>query len=756
MTLLLAHPENRRMHAPRRTPRGLLATAFALLSLAAPAARAVSFHSTAIDLTPDGEEVWVVNPDHGTVSVIKTRQPDPNTLLAEIPVGNGPWCLDIHPTNGEIWVACQGDDRIVIVDGPGRTVIGSFDAGFETFGVAFSPQGDVALVTATGSDEIFVVDVATRAILETMPVYRRPRGIAWREDGARAWVSHLLQPEYFGRLTVVEPAAGTTHEIQLLQVFGSQRGGYAACMQNIALGPAPADSLLWMPTHLVNSAKGGLSGIPLTPTNSYHAVLKAVNVTTEADLNWDTYFLSEGGSPNTGYAGGTTPVGGPIAVDFRDYRAFVANLQSNDVTVLTNDLLHPAELATFPAGDAPIGIVTHPDIHRVYVANWLSRDVTVFNPSAMVPVATVATTTSEVLTEDILRGKRLFFTSTGRMSFEHRGSCSSCHPFGRSDGHTWDFSQFGSHVRSTPDWRTIGQTGPLGWTANVDEVQDFEWSIRNLLGGAGLIDGTPNPPLGPRNGGLSGDLDALARFVTTSRHRSDTPYLQPDRTLTAEADSGRVLFHDSVVGCASCHVPPFYTDSSLLASPFIRHDVGTADSTDAEGAGGFDTPSLVGVWDTGPWLHRHQAKTLEAVLTTFNPDDEHGITSHLAPDQIGFLVAFLRSIGWPDSAGSPVAAGDLPALRTGALDPAFPNPFSEATSLRFRVEAARADVLIDIVDVAGRRVRTVLSRELPHGTHVVGWDGADQEGGAVAPGIYFARLRLDGRSAGAKRLTILR
>ncbi len=738
---------------PYRVLPAFLLVAAALAFPGGPAG-AVSFHSTAIDVTPDGNEIWVANPDHGSVSVLRARTPGAFTILAEIPVGRDPWCLDIHPTNGEVWVASHRDDRIDIIDGPTRAVVASIDAGFETFGIAFAPAGDVALVTASGSRQVFAVDVATRTITHTFDAYRAPRGIAWSADGTKAWVSHLLMPEYFGKLTVVDAVAWTASEINLLQVFGTNRAGYPSSMQNITL--APAGDYLWIPTHLINSAKGVLSGVPLTPTNMFHAVVRPVDVLTGTDLNWSTYFLSEGGTPDSGYAGGTTPVGGPIAVDFKSGRAYIANLNSNNVTILDDDIMHPVELGVLPAGAAPIGIVTHPDLLRAYVANWLGRSITAINTNMQTVIGEYPTTTTEPLSPRVLHGKQLFYTSTGRMSFENRNSCTGCHVMGRNDARNWDLTQTGLRIRATKNTRGAMFTGPHGWTSGQDEIQDNEWSIRGLLGGVGLIDGTPNPSLGAPNAGLSDDLDDLSLFVSSQRIRPDTPYLAPDGSLTPDAEAGRVLFFDPVVGCGTCHSGPFYTDSSLQETPFLLHDVGTGDPADSTTAGGLDTPSLVGCWDDAPYLHNHVAKTMVAVLTTFNPDDLHGVTSHLTALEIDQLAAFVNSIGMPDSIGPPVGAPVVAAREEGSAAVAYPNPFRAETSLRFSLASPARDVRVDVYDVAGRHVRSLLAQPLSRGTHIVGWDGRNAEGRAVATGAYFARWSVDGAARPTARMTILR
>lgn len=77
-----------------------------------------------------------------------------------------------------------------------------------------------------------------------------------------------------------------------------------------------------------------------------------------------------------------------------------------------------------------------------------------------------------------------------------------------------------------------------------------------------------------------------------------------------------------------------------------------------------------------------------------------------------------------------------------------PNPFFRSTLLRYDVPAGGAPVRVDIYDVAGRLVRTLVDAAQSGGGHAVRWDGRDAAGSAVASGVYLVRL-----SAGAKRRT---
>ena len=88
---------------------------------------------------------------------------------------------------------------------------------------------------------------------------------------------------------------------------------------------------------------------------------------------------------------------------------------------------------------------------------------------------------------------------------------------------------------------------------------------------------------------------------------------------------------------AACHSGDAFTDGLL-------HDVGTGiDPSETRGSK-FDTPSLLGIHDTAPYLHDGSAPTLRAALTSSNTGDKHGDTSILTEEEINALVAYLRSL----------------------------------------------------------------------------------------------------------------
>ncbi len=71
----------------------------------------------------------------------------------------------------------------------------------------------------------------------------------------------------------------------------------------------------------------------------------------------------------------------------------------------------------------------------------------------------------------------------------------------------------------------------------------------------------------------------------------------------------------------------------------------------------------------------------------------------------------------------------------------YPNPFNPTTTIRFDVPTS-SFVSLEIYDLVGLRIRTlVVDRRMSAGSHVVTWNGLDENGVAVSSGTYLYRLR---------------
>lgn len=103
---------------------------------------------------------------------------------------------------------------------------------------------------------------------------------------------------------------------------------------------------------------------------------------------------------------------------------------------------------------------------------------------------------------------------------------------------------------------------------------------------------------------------------------------------------------------------------------------------------------------------------------------------------------------------SPQAEAEAPPEYWG-VGAATPNPTRATTGIDFTLSAP-APRLLDVFDVAGRRVRSLQTTgELPAGDHRATWDGRDERGAPVAAGTYFLRLRA-GENVSTQKVTVLR
>ncbi len=107
---------------------------------------------------------------------------------------------------------------------------------------------------------------------------------------------------------------------------------------------------------------------------------------------------------------------------------------------------------------------------------------------------------------------------------------------------------------------------------------------------------------------------------------------------------------------------------------------------------------------------------------------------------------------FPITVSSTVGVGDdlAPAF---SLGPAYPNPFLASASFDFSL-AEVGSARLQVFDLSGRRVATIVSGILTAGMHTARWDGRDERGRAVGAGVYVVRLTAGGRTLSARVIRV--
>lgn len=85
----------------------------------------------------------------------------------------------------------------------------------------------------------------------------------------------------------------------------------------------------------------------------------------------------------------------------------------------------------------------------------------------------------------------------------------------------------------------------------------------------------------------------------------------------------------------------------------------------------------------------------------------------------------------------PISTVDFsgPDLQTAA----YPNPFTESTTLSIVVKE-KSQLRIDIFDLSGRPIRSLIDQEYEKGIHLIEWDGSTNQGSRCKPGAFLIRV----------------
>src|ERR1041385_7605938 len=90
-------------------------------------------------------------------------------------------------------------------------------------------------------------------------------------------------------------------------------------------------------------------------------------------------------------------------------------------------------------------------------------------------------------------------------------------------------------------------------------------------------------------------------------------------------------------------------------------------------------------------------------------------------------------------------AGDYGAVDARQLERPVPNPFTNGMRMAYAVANTGERVEISVYDLAGRRMKALVSSVQAPGRHDVAWDGRDENGTHVRRGMYFIHIRIGTR-----------
>ncbi len=594
-----------------------------------------------------------------------------NGLAAE-PQSLSPSALVVDRAGGTLYIAERDVSRIAVLD----LSVGRLTAGIaltvKPTGLCLAPDGRRLYVTGGGLvGKVLVVDPAAGEVTQEFTVGHSPMAPVVNAEGTRLYVCNRFDSAVgvldltTGRTTadirvVREPVAAALTldgaDLFVLNLLPTSRsdGAYvAAAISVIDCSRNRVATTITLPNGSTQPR-----GICMSPDGRYayvtHVLARYQLPTTQLARGWmntnaltvieiasrkvvNTVLLDDVDS------GAANPWGVACTGDGR--WLCVAHAGTSEISVITRESLH-RRLDAAAANQPVTGVVSRAEDvpndlsfltgirQRVRLLGKGPRNLVVVGSTAYVAeyfsdtlsiVDFACPTRPEVrsfplgpngLMTAARRGEMLF--NDADLCFQMWQSCASCHTDeGRADSLNWDLLNDGlGNPKNTKSLLLSPQTPPA---MSLGVRPSSESAVR---AGIRHIQFAVRP---------EEEATAIDEYVE-SLQPVPSPYLVAGE-LSERAVRGRSLFESA--GCVACHSSGLYTNKKA-------YDVGTSKLLD-EGQP-FDTPSLIEVWRTAPYLHDGRAETVVDVLKTHNPGDSHGHTSGLTDEQIADLAEYVLSL----------------------------------------------------------------------------------------------------------------
>ncbi|MBX3746856.1 MAG: hypothetical protein KF833_16220 [Verrucomicrobiae bacterium] len=639
-------------HSAIRTPRReirprsrhLLAAALAAASLivlppgsATPSPSPDWLSPSSLAVTADGRTLYVGCATAASVAFFQTGS---RSVSQSVSVPGAPLGLVLSPDQQTLYVAAAAPQSVlVLIDTRRAEITARIPVGHTAMSPVLSPDGRTLYLCHRFNDEIAFVDLPTQSISRRVQVPREPVSAALTPDGRLLFVANHLPAGpadadvVAASLSVIDTALGRViRDLRLPNGSGLVRdvrvspdGRHVVVVHQISRFHLPTTQVErgWINT----SAATLVDVASLQPVNSF----LLDNIDAGAANPWALAWSADGRSLAITHAG-------THELSVLDVPSLLARLHSlppapdpsrnpdparasRSAADVPNDLSFLVglrqRLRLDPAHQGARALVLHGS--RAWIANYFADSLTTLDlarPSA--PPETIPLAQSPP-PDPVRLGEQLFNDAT--LCFQGWQSCTSCHSSdARVDGFNWDLLNDGIGNPKNSKSLLLSHATPPAMALGVRA--DAYVAVRAGIRFSFFL---THPPQ------VAEAIDAYLK----SLQPVPSPALL-DGQLSPAAQRGRAVFLNPDVGCAHCHRGPYYTDLQF-------HDVGTAGPRDLP-ATRFDTPTLIEIWRTAPYLHDGRSASLKDMLTLHNPGDRHGVTSHLTPDQIDDLVEFLRSL----------------------------------------------------------------------------------------------------------------
>ncbi len=557
--------------------------------------------------------------------VPRTGKPDKRYPLPAQPNG-----LALSSDGTKLYVTVEEPaGRVYGIDTDSGEILQTIKTGHTPMAPTLSPDEKTLYICNRFNNNIAIIDLATGETLKTIPVVREPVALALTRDGQFLFVANHLPTG----------AANVDHMTSVISVIDTKK---QAVVKSIPLPNGAIDL-----REMTLSPDGKFLYVPsifarfLVPTTQIergwintHA-LNIIDVQRQKLLH--TVLLDDIDR------GAANPWGVACSPDNR--YIVVAHSATHEISIIDRAALME-KLAAVPEhdtsrefeeqadnpmnnlsflydirrrvplkGNGPRNLVVLKN--RAYVTEYFSDSlgVVALDPAIRNNVRSVALGPRKPM--DAVRKGEMYFNDAA-LCFQQWQSCATCHPDVRTDAVNWDLLNDGiGNPKSTKSLLLSHATPP----AMITGIRpDAETAVRA---------GIRHIQFAPASEEKALAIDAFLK----SLRPIPSPHLV-DGKLGEAALRGKIIF-EGAAGCVHCHSGKYLTNMQ-------KYDVGTG--TEREQGVKFDTPTLIEVWRTAPYLYDGRAASMKAIFQSFNPDNRHGHTSQLTEEELNDLIEYVLSL----------------------------------------------------------------------------------------------------------------
>lgn len=250
---------------------------------------------------------------------------------------------------------------------------------------------------------------------------------------------------------------------------------------------------------------------------------------------------------------------------------------------------------------------------QLFVGNYFTDNINVFDLKDEMAVNSLTIQLTDAMEIDEVRRGEMYFNDAS-YCFQSWQSCTGCHPNeARTDGLNWDLLNDGMGNSKNCKSMLLAHDTPPSMITGIRP--DAETAVR----------------AGFRHIQFVMIEEEHATAVDTYL-KSLEPIPSPKlikSELSPTAGEGKKVFEKA--GCAYCHSGPNFTDLK-------KHTMGIQGEYDHQNT--WDTPTLIEVWRTGPYLHDGRCATLQEVFER----EKHGLKKELSKEEIDQLVEYVLSL----------------------------------------------------------------------------------------------------------------